>query len=490
MDAEDESREASQKRKGILTGLPSVESDRGPHPEGHDLPTAYKEGSPVPPVLLARCLGAGERHDPRPPMNLTGVTGLAEKLNDHSILLAPVGQRNEAADRGRTLFDRQGKVAGLRYHQDRVAISLTAHKDEEGAHDQEGSQADSVERLGHRTHLPVSGLVYMADGPVYLPSEVTARAISVARARFAWVACRAAGSPLHWVLMPRDRQGGWRPSWFEVRDLGDGVFLLAESLRFCPEYETGTVNSYLVLGRRRAVLLDTGMGIGDIAAEVQRLTSLEIVVVNSHSHWDHIGGNADFRDIRIHAAEAPELEKSVSLPELGRALAELRDGRLGPASASPPPHRVRSSQARATLADGDVLDLGDRALRVLHVPGHSPGSLALYDEEGGLLFTADTVYDGTIWLLGDEAAGEAAVDAPLILNSISKMRAAVERGCRPLAGLLPGHERTPLDPAFLPRFEQALRLALDLASREPVARKLTVDGLDFLFPPEPRDRHG
>jgi glyoxylase-like metal-dependent hydrolase (beta-lactamase superfamily II) len=298
--------------------------------------------------------------------------------------------------------------------------------------------------------------------------------------------------------MPRDRQGGWKPSWFEVRDLGDGVFLLAESLRFCPEYETGTVNSYLVLGRRRAVLLDTGMGIGDIAAEVQRLTSLEIVVVNSHSHWDHIGGNADFRDIRIHASEAPELEKSVSLPELGWALAEPRDGaldeprdgRLGPASSSPPPHRVRSSLATATLADGDILDLGDRALRVLHVPGHSPGSLALHDEEGGLLFTADTVYDGTIWLLGDEAAGEAAVDAPLILNSIGKMRAAVEHARRPLAGLLPGHERTPLEPAFLPRLERALRLALDLASREPVARKLTVDGLDFLFPPEPRDRHG
>lgn len=302
---------------------------------------------------------------------------------------------------------------------------------------------------------------------------------------------------------------GHDPSWFTVTDLGDGVFLLAEDLSFCPEYETGTVNSYLILGDQRAALLDTGMGIGDIAAETRRLTSLDILVVNSHSHWDHVGGNPGFRDIRIHPAEAAELEKPVLLPEVGRALARLRQARPSgdPGATEPPraasvdlasarPHRVGPSRPTSLLVDGETLDLGHRVLRVIETPGHSPGSLTLCDEGNGLLFTADTVYEGTVWLLGDEAAGEAPVNASLILTSIGKLRRLIDGRPQREWRLFPGHERTPLQPGFLPRLERALTLAAEAmgdaragepwslpgAGAEPVARKLTVNGLDFLLP--------
>jgi glyoxylase-like metal-dependent hydrolase (beta-lactamase superfamily II) len=293
------------------------------------------------------------------------------------------------------------------------------------------------------------------------------------------------------------RQGAYRSSWFRVARLGRGVFLLSERLDFCPAYETGTVNSYLIVGGKRALLLDTGMGIGDIAAEARRLTPLDVVVVNSHAHWDHIGGNSAFEDIRIHATEAGALEIPVSLPEVAEALVQLERDRTGTAPTAFEPHCISPSRATATLTDGEIIDLGDRTVRVLHTPGHSPGSLALHDERTGFLFTADTVYDGVIWLLGDAAAGEAAVDTSFLRTSIEKLRDLKGRGGQPPTALLPGHETTPLDPGFLDRLARALDQVTEAAARDPNAgepwslagyaggplgRKLRVGGLDFLVP--------
>ena len=260
--------------------------------------------------------------------------------------------------------------------------------------------------------------------------------------------------------------------------------VLSEDLRALnPAYETGTVNSYLITGEERAILFDSGLGIGDIAAAVRRLTPLPVTVINSHSHWDHVGGNPLFGDVRVHPAGAPFLREEVALPDIGQALAVLG---LRP---TPVPHRVGPSSPTATVDEGDSLDLGGRRLRVLHTPGHSPDGVCLLDEAGGLLFTGDAAYEGTLWLFGDEGAGPAA-DPLLALASIRRLAAG------PVRLIFPAHERTPLEPGFLPTLEQALTRALALAAEDatagepwsfqsprPIARKLSVSGLSFLLPP-------
>ena len=79
--------------------------------------------------------------------------------------------------------------------------------------------------------------------------------------------------------------------WFATRELDRRVWLVAEP---------GHVNSYLVAGRERAALIDSGLGIGDIRATVGSLTDLEVMVANTHHHWDHVEGNAGFSKVAIH----------------------------------------------------------------------------------------------------------------------------------------------------------------------------------------------
>ncbi len=79
--------------------------------------------------------------------------------------------------------------------------------------------------------------------------------------------------------------------WFQVYRVGDGVFAICEPFQF------QEVISYLILGAKGALLFDTGLGIGKIRPVVERLTPLPVTVINSHTHFDHVGGNADFERI-------------------------------------------------------------------------------------------------------------------------------------------------------------------------------------------------
>jgi len=236
---------------------------------------------------------------------------------------------------------------------------------------------------------------------------------------------------------------GLAQGWFEVRRPEPGVFTIVEPLH------AEEVKSSLVVGDERAVLIDTGMGVGDIRALVEALTDRPLTVVNSHAHWDHIGGNHLFApdtDILIHEAEAAPLAAGVGNAKLRQAFApEHLRGRL------PPGFDVESvvippTPATRTLHGGETLDLGGRTLEVIHAPGHSPGGIVLLDRANGVLFGTDVAYPHDLYCFGKE-------------SDLSAYRATMTR----LAELAPSlrvvyscHGPSPMDPALLPRMRDAL----------------------------------
>jgi len=181
-------------------------------------------------------------------------------------------------------------------------------------------------------------------------------------------------------------------NWFEIVKLKDSAFAICEPHHF------QEIISYLIIGSKRAVLFDTGMGIENIRDVVSGLTDKEVIVVNSHCHFDHIGGNCLFGEAHIfndpaamRRLTAGYSEKELA-PHTKAALFEAPfDERFGGFK-----YAVRPS-VPVPVKDGDVFDLGDRALEVIHTPGHSPDSIMLLDKKQRMLFTGDTYYPGHLY---------------------------------------------------------------------------------------------
>jgi glyoxylase-like metal-dependent hydrolase (beta-lactamase superfamily II) len=222
-------------------------------------------------------------------------------------------------------------------------------------------------------------------------------------------------------------------SWFEVTGVADGVHAIAEPLH------AEEVISYLIVGAERAVLLDTGMGIGDIHHLCTGITDKPITVVNSHHHYDHVGDNHRFERVAIHEAEAALLEKEAPSEMLLEAMRPENIWGPLPEGFDPSTYRIIPSTADTKLQEGDSVDLGGRRLRVLHTPGHSPGSICLLDEEEGIIFTGDTVYAGPLYVQFDHSDFE---DYRRSMERLSAMAGDLQL-------VLPAHNVTPLDPQIL-----------------------------------------
>ena len=139
---------------------------------------------------------------------------------------------------------------------------------------------------------------------------------------------------------------------------------------------------WLIEGRERALLVDTGLGVDGLRAEVEALTKLPYDVVNTHGHGDHSGGNWLFDRVYLHGAAAPDAAAALDMTALVASPEELADIRQGMAE--------RPTELRF-LREGAVFDLGGRRLEVLETPGHTPGDLTFFDRESGLLFSGDSM---------------------------------------------------------------------------------------------------
>ncbi|MBT5415921.1 MAG: MBL fold metallo-hydrolase [Rhodospirillaceae bacterium] len=203
---------------------------------------------------------------------------------------------------------------------------------------------------------------------------------------------------------------GFRTSdggWYGRERMADGVTLIWER-HIKPDYRC---NIWHVRGRDRDLLVDTGFGLEPLRAFVEADSGRPLVALASHSHCDHIGGHHEFDERWVHGDEAaimraPTRDNTVAAPYV------CDDMFVG---AAPPGFdsaawNVTATEPTRLLAEGDVVDLGDRAFEVLHAPGHSPGSIALFEPATGILFSGDVVHDGPngfgrmLWYHSDEDA--------------------------------------------------------------------------------------
>jgi len=258
--------------------------------------------------------------------------------------------------------------------------------------------------------------------------------------------------------------------WFEVYEVEAGVWAIYEP------FQWQEVISYLIVGSDSALLFDTGNGIGNIKSIVDQLTDKPVQVLNSHSHFDHVGGNYQFRKIlspstafsiaNSSGTDSQQIKTEVSAAALCKGL---------PDGVTEQNHRINAYSITARVIDGDVVDLGDRQLEVLLVPGHTDDSLALLERDSGLLWTGDSFYEGPIWLFFPET------DLAAYEESLARLVALVPQ----LTALLPAHNTPRVRPEMLLETQRALQLVLQ-GKAEPVPSwegvvSFEFDGFGFLM---------
>lgn len=216
--------------------------------------------------------------------------------------------------------------------------------------------------------------------------------------------------------------------WFEVRQFPHGITLIGEP------YHREDVKSYLVEGERDVAVLDTGMGVGDFAGLVARLSGRRPRVLQSHAHWDHIGASHQFDDVLVHPAEAEGLRHGFP-PERFRAAfsADAVDQSRLP-SGFDPGAGIPGREAAGFLNHGDQIELGNRVLEIFHTPGHSPGGVTILDRAGRALFPGDLLYLGRMFIFFPQSDAKAFRDS---LNLVAGLVTEVDL-------IFPSHDRSPI----------------------------------------------
>lgn len=268
----------------------------------------------------------------------------------------------------------------------------------------------------------LSGVLVACDPkPALRVSDTTASATS-------WCAAlpRPANAALEHVDVNSD--------WFTVYRVEPDVYALVETRQFQEAI------SYLIVGTTRALLFDAGIGLVPMRPTIEQLTKLPVTVLNSHTHFDHVGANYEFTDIL--GLDTPFTRAK----ELGRPHADIADEVEAGSFCGAPPAGVDTASFRSRpftitrrVANGDTIDIGNRKLVILAAPGHTPDAIALLDPGHGLLWTGDSYYDSTIWLFSP------GTDLAAYEQSMTRLAALVPS----LHRLLPAHNTATADPSRL-----------------------------------------
>jgi hydroxyacylglutathione hydrolase len=170
-------------------------------------------------------------------------------------------------------------------------------------------------------------------------------------------------------------------------------------------FEAMGVGVTLVVGIERALLVDTGYGVADLAAETRDALAREggerpLVVINTHGHFDHAAGNYQFPEILMHPEEFPVLEKYTAPFWLDRNLGRARERDLVPAGYDSY-HVIKAGWGKPVAFTQDAFDLGGVTAHIVEMPGHTPGSVGVLVEEDRVLLVGDN-WNPTTWVFFDE----------------------------------------------------------------------------------------
>jgi hydroxyacylglutathione hydrolase len=216
--------------------------------------------------------------------------------------------------------------------------------------------------------------------------------------------------------------------WFRLEKINDKVWRIAD----------GDIdNIYLIEGKDSALLIDNGTGAANLRDYIKSITTLPLIVVNTHAHPDHTGSINQFEKIHAHPDDF-ETIRFFSTKEMRANLAVTMGLNRVPDSLKFHINDSSYMPVLAPVSDGHVFDLGDRTVEVIHVPGHTKGSICLLDHKDKLLYTGDN-NNTLVWLHPQDA-----LPLEIYLTSLQKL----EDREKQFTTLLPGHGAA-IDKAFI-----------------------------------------
>lgn len=210
--------------------------------------------------------------------------------------------------------------------------------------------------------------------------------------------------------------------WYRLDDLGGGIFRVVE-----PYYrEDYRCNIYVVKGKTFDIVIDAGLGLGSLR-QFLKYVSRDPVLVLSHSHYDHIGSAHEFERRLIHPAEASIMARPSRENTYADLLLATEDFSKLPWEGFDAAEWMPAEAPADAIRGADILDIGGRRFEVMHTPGHSHGSICLWEEKTGILFSADTVYEGELF---DQLSCS---HIPTYMQTMQRLRAL------PVKTAYPGH---------------------------------------------------
>ncbi len=196
--------------------------------------------------------------------------------------------------------------------------------------------------------------------------------------------------------------------WFERKRIDDDITLIWE-----PHVDPlGRCNIWHVRGSETDLLVDTGMGVAELKPAIEDLFGHGVVAFATHTHFDHVGSLHEFENRIVGVHEAAIMEEADNrfslyredmdpdvvkcIEDSGYQISECLIDALPCAGYDARAYKVEPAKPTRVVDEGDEISIGNRRFEVMHLPGHSPGSIGLWEADTGTLFSGDAAYDGPL----------------------------------------------------------------------------------------------